>query len=185
MTSVGAGILCILVALVDEMNAVYKEEGHHCSFFMLYVNKSCSLKCKLNASRYHALFCFVFGWNIEHCSWQKCCLTWPADGLNVEHYSLMYIVLPDLCGRRHWILMWRSISLEWYGMVEIGEHEFIKMQFLFLWISRWKRLAKYVQLETCTFNFLILSPLTNEIHNINILTHFRFGQSCIAFILFV
>lgn len=45
MTSVGAGILCILVALVDEMNAVYKEEGHHCSFFMLYVNKSCSLKC--------------------------------------------------------------------------------------------------------------------------------------------
>lgn len=45
MTSVGAGILCNLVALVDEMNAVYKEEGHHCSFFMLYVNKSCSLKC--------------------------------------------------------------------------------------------------------------------------------------------
>lgn len=45
MTSVGAGILCILVALVDEMIAVYKEEGHHCSFFMLYVNKSCSLKC--------------------------------------------------------------------------------------------------------------------------------------------
>lgn len=46
-------------------------------------------------------------------------------------------------------------------------------------------LAKYVKLETCTFNFLILSPLTNKIHNINILTHFRFGQSCIAFILFV
>lgn len=97
----------------------------------------------------------------------------------------MYIVLPDLCGRRHWILMWLSISLEWYGMVEIGEHEFIKMQCLFLWISRWKRLAKYVKLEACTFNFLILSPLTNKIHNINILTHFRFGQSCIAFILFV
>lgn len=48
-----------------------------------------------------------------------------------------------------------------------------------------ERLAKYVKLETCTFNLLILSPLTNKIHNINILTHFRFGQSCIAFILFV
>lgn len=76
-------------------------------------------------------------------------------------------------------------GMVWCGMVEIGEHEFIKMQCLFLWISRWKRLAKYVKLEACTFNFLILSPLTNKIHNINILTHFRFGQSCIAFILFV